>query len=137
MNPKYKSMVRRMEEKEKSESDRTFSAPFAELQVQSASQSDEFPSADEPWHLYILRCKDGSLYTGIAKNLIERIKKHNSGKGAAYTRTHRSVKLVYSEILKNRTEALIREMRIKSLPRLKKEELLKQKVQRCRYGETR
>ena len=109
MNPKYKSMVRRMEEK---------------------SESDRTSSANEPWHLYILRCKDGSLYTGIAKNLIERIKKHNSGKGSAYTRAHRPVKLVYSEILKNRAEALVCEMRIKSLSRLKKEELLKQKIQR-------
>ena len=96
--------------------------------MKEKSESDRISSADEPWYVYILRCKDGSLYTGIAKNLIERIKKHNSGKGAAYTRAHRPVKLVYSEILKNRAEALIREMRIKSLPRLKKEELLKQRT---------
>ena len=99
-------MVRRMEEK---------------------SESDRTSFADEPWHLYILRCKDGSFYTGIAKNLIGRIKKHNGGKGAAYTRARLPVKLVYSEILKNRTEALVSEMRIKSLSRLKKEELVKQK----------
>ena len=77
----------------------------------------------DPWQVYIVRCNNNSLYTGITKNVSERIEKHNSGKGAAYTRIHRPVKLVYTETLKNRSEALVREMQIKSLSRAKKESL--------------
>ncbi|PKM97454.1 MAG: hypothetical protein CVU77_06080 [Elusimicrobia bacterium HGW-Elusimicrobia-1] len=92
--------------------------------MKEKSEDKHISSVSEPWQVYIVRCNNSSLYTGITKNLSKRIEKHNSGKGAAYTRIHRPVKLVYTETLKNRSEALIREMQIKSLSRPKKESLL-------------
>jgi predicted GIY-YIG superfamily endonuclease len=80
---------------------------------------------DRDWSVYILRCGDGSLYTGIAKDIDSRLKLHNAGRGAAYTKTHLPVILVYRESPLSRSEALIREAAIKRLPRPRKEELLK------------
>jgi predicted GIY-YIG superfamily endonuclease len=76
------------------------------------------------WTVYILRCGDGSLYTGIAKDVRARIKQHSEGHGAAYTRTRLPVKLLYQQGGLTRSEALIREAQIKTLPRSKKEELI-------------
>ena len=76
------------------------------------------------WFIYILECGDGSLYTGITKDLERRVQQHNDGKGSRYTRTHLPVKLCYSESCATRSEALIREAAIKTLPRTKKEELV-------------
>jgi predicted GIY-YIG superfamily endonuclease len=76
------------------------------------------------WNVYILRCGDNSLYTGIAKNVEARLQQHQTGKGAAYTRTHLPVKLIYQENRMTRSGALIREAAIKRLPRLGKEKLL-------------
>jgi predicted GIY-YIG superfamily endonuclease len=76
------------------------------------------------WSVYILRCGDGSLYTGIAKDVDARLKSHQGGKGAAYTRTHLPVILLYQEKPVTRSRALIREAAIKRLPRPKKEELV-------------
>ncbi len=76
------------------------------------------------WSLYVLRCGDGSLYTGITKDIESRLKQHQKGKGAAYTRTHLPVQLVYSESEFTRSEALIREAKIKRMPRPKKEALI-------------
>ena len=76
------------------------------------------------WSVYVLRCADGSLYTGIAKDVTARITRHNSGKGAAYTRTHRPVSLVYSEVKFTRSGALIREAALKRLSRARKELLI-------------
>jgi len=78
----------------------------------------------DPWNLYLLRCGDGSLYTGITKNLTQRLEKHNNGKGATYTRTHRPVRLIYQESCADRTTALIRELKVKSMSRKEKEELV-------------
>ena len=75
---------------------------------------------DEPWFLYILQCKDGTLYTGITKDIDRRCKMHNDGKGASYTRTRRPVVLLYRENCVSRTQALVRECQIKSYPREKK-----------------
>lgn len=75
------------------------------------------------WSVYIVRCCDDSLYTGIAKDVEERVKKHNSGKGAAYTRARGPVSLLYRENGLTRSEALVREAAIKRLPRDKKETL--------------
>ncbi|MDP6437025.1 MAG: GIY-YIG nuclease family protein [Gammaproteobacteria bacterium] len=72
-------------------------------------------SAD--WQVYIVRCGDGSLYTGIALNLDERIDSHNSGEGGRYTRSHLPVELVYSESAADRSIALRREHAIKQLSR--------------------
>ncbi len=75
------------------------------------------------WGVYILRCEDGSLYTGIAKDVDARFKQHQCGKGAAYTKTHPPVALVYRELEMTRSEALIREAALKRLPKQKKEEM--------------
>jgi len=69
------------------------------------------------WHVYMIRCSDGTLYTGIAKDLEKRIEAHNSGKnGARYTRTRRPVKLVFAEKAGSRSAAARLEYRIKRLP---------------------
>lgn len=80
---------------------------------------------EEPWYLYLLRCRDGSLYTGITKNLTQRVKKHNEGRGATYTRTHRPVRLIYHEICANRMRALVREFEVKAMGKKKKEALVR------------
>ena len=74
------------------------------------------------WFIYILRCADETLYTGITNKLSERIKKHNSGKGAKYTRSRLPVKIAYQEEVGEKGKALQREYAIKQLTR--KEKLL-------------
>ena len=76
--------------------------------------------------VYILECGDGSLYTGWTTDLEDRIKTHNSGQGAKYTRSRLPVKLVYFEEAEDRSAALKREAAIKKLPREKKLLLIKQ-----------
>lgn len=73
------------------------------------------------WVVYILECKDKTLYTGITNNLEKRLEQHNTGsEGAKYTRARRPVKCVYQEEQQNRSEATKREMEIKKLSRLEK-----------------
>ena len=73
------------------------------------------------YYLYIIRCADDTLYTGIAKNLTKRIEEHNtSPKGAKYTRTRRPVTLVYSEEHEDRSTASKREYVVKKMSRVKK-----------------
>src|SRR5215470_17341108 len=76
------------------------------------------------WSVYVLRCGDGSLYTGIAKDIVARLEQHNQGRGAAYTRAHLPVQLVYQELKFTRSAALVREAQLKRLPRQKKEGLV-------------
>lgn len=76
-------------------------------------------------YVYMVRCKDDSLYTGWCKDLDQRVKTHNSGKGAKYTRSRLPVKLVYYEEINDMSEALKEEIRIKKLSKKKKEELVK------------
>ncbi len=76
------------------------------------------------WSVYILRCGDGSLYTGIARDVQARVKKHGEGRGATYTRTRLPVKLLYQQKGLTRSKALIREAQIKAMPRSKKEEII-------------
>ena len=75
-------------------------------------------------YTYILRCKDGSLYTGWTNNLEKRIVMHNSGKGAKYTKTRLPVVLRYYEEFQTKEEAMSREYRIKQLSRKEKLELI-------------
>jgi putative endonuclease len=75
------------------------------------------------WHVYIVRCADRTLYTGVAKDLPERIAAHNDGRGAKYTRQRLPVKLVYSESAADRGAALRREWQIKQLKRAAKRAL--------------
>ena len=81
------------------------------------------------WFVYIVRCKDGTLYTGITTDLERRVNEHNtSNKGAKYTRSKRPVQLVYHETYPNRSEASKREYMIKKrLSKEEKEELIKPK----------
>jgi putative endonuclease len=74
------------------------------------------------WCVYVLRCADGSLYTGITTDITRRIAEHNAGGtlGARYTRTRRPVELAYVEAVANRAEATRREAAIKQLDRASK-----------------
>ncbi len=72
------------------------------------------------WFVYILRCSDDTLYTGITNNLERRIKQHNEGKGAKYTRGRGPVTLVKSIECATKSEALKLEYKIKQLPREEK-----------------
>lgn len=83
-----------------------------------------------PWHIYIIKCKDALLYTGITKDLARRVKEHNAGCACRFTRGRAPVKLVYAEKAASRSEALKREAAIKRLRRMKKVELFKRKSER-------
>lgn len=72
------------------------------------------------WTVYILRCGDGSLYTGMTNDLRHRLAVHRAGKGGAYTRSRLPVRLVYSERRASRGAALRREAEIKRYPRVLK-----------------
>lgn len=76
------------------------------------------------WYLYILRCKDGTLYTGITTDVEKRLEAHRSGKGAKYTRGRAPLELVYSEKCGDHSDALRRELEIKALPREEKLKLI-------------
>lgn len=102
MNAKYRRMIGRMREKE---------AQYGKR-------------GREKWHLYILRCNDGSLYTGVTKDIERRLARHNAGMASRFTRVRRPVKLVYSESLRGHGKALVRECAVKALPRGRKEALI-------------
>ena len=72
---------------------------------------------ESKWCVYMLRCSDNSIYTGISNNLEKRIETHNRGKGARYTKTRRPVYLEYSESAPDKGTALKREHQIKKLTR--------------------
>lgn len=73
-----------------------------------------------PFHAYIVRCADGTLYTGYARDLARRIAQHNAGRGARYTRGRLPVRLVHAEAFETRGEAMRRECQIKRLTRERK-----------------
>lgn len=75
-------------------------------------------------YVYILKCSDESLYTGWTNSLEKRIKAHNSGKGAKYTKARLPVELVYFEEYEDKIEAMKREYEIKQLTRVKKLKLI-------------
>jgi len=78
------------------------------------------PRKNEKWYLYLVRCSDKSIYTGIAKDVTARVEKHNQGKGARFTATRRPVSLIYQEEHKNRVSAMKRENKIKGWSKKKK-----------------
>ena len=80
---------------------------------------------DKIWHLYILRCGDGTLYTGITTDVPRRLADHRAGKGAKYTRGRSPLELMYQEICGTHSEALKRELAIKAMSRAEKEALIK------------
>lgn len=77
-----------------------------------------------PYFLYLLRCADGSIYTGICTDVARRLRQHNAGRAARYTASRRPVVLVYEETFATRGEALRREAVIKKLSRARKLELI-------------
>ena len=79
---------------------------------------------DAVWYLYILRCGDGTLYTGITTDVEKRLQQHRSGKGAKYTRGRAPLTLVYREECGSHSNALKREYAIKAMKREQKELLL-------------
>ena len=81
---------------------------------------------DKTWKLYILRCGDGSLYTGITTDVAARLETHRSGKGAKYTRGRGPLELMYSEECGTHSDALKRELTIKALTKPEKLKLISQ-----------
>ena len=86
-----------------------------------------FPEKEEinamAYYCYMVRCKDGSFYTGWTLDPERRTRQHNSGRGAAYTRLHRPVELVYVEPQPDRSTAMRRERRIKTLSHAQKDQM--------------
>ena len=81
------------------------------------------------YYVYMLKCADGSLYTGYTNGLQKRVGVHNSGRGAKYTKPRLPVRLVYSEEHESKSSALKREAEIKKLTRSQKEKLIKNQLQ--------
>ncbi len=80
---------------------------------------------ESKWCVYLLRCKDNTLYCGMTNDLENRLQMHRSGKGAKYTRGRGPLELVYTEQCADKSAALKREFEIKSMPRNQKLELIK------------
>ena len=78
------------------------------------------------WFVYLLRCGDGTLYTGITKDVGRRCEQHNAGTASRYTRSRLPVALVYQESKASQSLALKREAAIKAMSRLEKESLIRQ-----------
>ncbi len=79
---------------------------------------------EHKWYLYILRCGDGSLYTGITTDVKRRLETHRAGKGAKYTRGRGPLEVVYWEECGTHSDALKRELAVKALTRQEKEAML-------------
>lgn len=77
------------------------------------------------FYTYLLKCADGTLYCGYTNNLDKRVKTHNEGKGAKYTKVRRPVTLVYYEQYEDKSQAMSREWHIKKLTRTQKEDLIR------------
>ena len=80
------------------------------------------------WYVYMLRCGDGTLYTGVTDNVERRLAAHRSGKGAKYTRGRGPLELVYTQEVPDKSAALRREYQIKSLSRSEKERLITEQL---------
>ena len=80
-----------------------------------------------PYYIYILKCSDKSLYTGVTTDIERRVKEHNKGKGCKYTFPIRPVRCIYSEEYPTISLAMKREKQIKGLPRSRKLDLVKNK----------
>jgi putative endonuclease len=76
------------------------------------------------WNVYLARCRDGTLYTGVTTNPLRRLAQHNAGRGGAYTRARVPLTLVYCEDAPDRSGALRRERAIKQFTRAEKEALV-------------
>jgi len=72
------------------------------------------------WYVYMVRCKNNAIYTGVTVDMPRRLREHNTGKGGRYTRAHRPVALIHKEAYQNKSEALKREAKIKTFTKKKK-----------------
>lgn len=106
MKPRYRQMLRKMEVRERE------AAPAPA------------PAAAAVWSLYILKCGDGSFYTGVTNDVDRRFRAHQEGKASRFTRTRRPVEIVYTEVCGTRSQALTRECAVKSLSRRAKDDLV-------------
>ena len=88
---------------------------------------------EKKFYVYILRCKDNSLYTGYTVNIDKRLEKHNIGKASKYTRARLPVKLLYYEECKTKSEALVRDKTIKKLKKNQKEKLITENENHFRW----
>jgi predicted GIY-YIG superfamily endonuclease len=79
---------------------------------------------EKKWYLYILRCGDGTLYTGITTDVQARFAQHQAGKGAKYTRGRGPLEVVYTEECEDHSAALKRELAVKALSRDEKERMI-------------
>ena len=94
---------------------------FAHHGPERVSEANESKDRNmEKWFVYILKCKNESLYTGITKDVEKRLEKHARGKGGSYTKAFGADKIVYREKYLTKNEALKREVQIKRWPRKKK-----------------
>jgi predicted GIY-YIG superfamily endonuclease len=102
--------------------------------VPYGSGENEYMSkrSTDTWFVYLLRCADGTLYTGITKDLARRTRQHNDGTASRYTRSRRPVKLVYHESPCSQSLALKREAAIKKLTRKQKLGMIRGAVRRRR-----
>jgi predicted GIY-YIG superfamily endonuclease len=82
-------------------------------------------TTNKAWFLYLLRCADGSLYTGITNNVTRRCQQHNAGTASRYTRSRLPVELIYQESHVSRSVALKRELAVKAMSREEKESLVR------------
>ncbi len=94
------------------------------LRGMRAKAIDRVAETAAAWHLYILRCGDGSYYTGVTTDIERRVHEHAQGRASRYTRTHQPVQLVHREACGTRSQALSRECAVKSLSRAKKDDLI-------------
>ncbi|MES9831062.1 MAG: GIY-YIG nuclease family protein [Candidatus Thiodiazotropha sp. DIVDIV] len=85
-------------------------------------------SRDNSWYVYILRCSDNTLYTGVTNDITRRVSEHNRGIGAKYTRGRTPVELVFLESSSNRSTALRRECVIKKMKLAEKQKIIDQAV---------
>ena len=80
----------------------------------------------DAWYLYIIECRTKELYVGVCKNVLERVKLHNTGRAARYTKFRRPVNLIYQELCESYSHARKREKQVKKYSRQKKFALVKQ-----------
>lgn len=95
----------------------------AKTELGKTVKTRETVKASKTFYTYMLRCGDGSLYTGYTDDLEKRVATHAAGKGGKYTHSHLPVRLVYYEVLASKSEALKREAAIKKLTKKEKEAL--------------
>ena len=88
--------------------------------LERGQEADMKKPSDDPWFVYMLRCADSSLYTGITKDVKRRCQQHNDGKASRYTRSRRPTRLVWQEAQPSRSAALKREAAIKAMTRREK-----------------